>query len=205
MTKASESIKQGLQEAIAHIQNKTIAARTHLPVMHDSALGSRILKVNHAGEHGAICIYSGQIFIARLTARDMVAELREFQSHEKRHRAIFWSELQRRNQPRCRSYWLCALGGFLLGLGSGLFGRKAIAATTVAVERVVLRHLEHQLEQLRDKDDAAVIAISSIIEDERQHHDHSASHLDGGEFWARLLSPIIEASTEAVIWIGMRG
>ncbi|MFZ6818914.1 demethoxyubiquinone hydroxylase family protein [Undibacterium sp. Ji22W] len=170
----------------------------------NSSLGSRILKVNHAGEQGAICIYAGQIIAARLTARGMVAELREFQSHEKRHRAIFWSELQRRGQPRCRSYWLCALGGFVLGLSTGLFGRKAIAATTVAVERVVLRHLEHQLEQLRDKDDAAVVAISLIMEDERLHHDHSASHLQGGEFWSRLLSPVVEASTETVIWIGMR-
>ncbi|MBC3873571.1 demethoxyubiquinone hydroxylase family protein [Undibacterium flavidum] len=175
------------------------------PALHkDFPLGSRILKVNHAGEHGAICIYTGQILVARLTARDMIAELSEFKSHEEKHRAIFWAELQRRGQRRCHSYWLCALGGFVLGLGTGLFGRKAIAATTVAVERVVLRHLEHQLAQLRDKDDAAVLAISSIIEDERRHHDHSASHLHDGEFWSRLLSPVVEASTEAVIWIGMR-
>ncbi len=36
-------------------------------------LGDRIIKVDHAGEHGAICIYSGQIFMARLTARDLVS------------------------------------------------------------------------------------------------------------------------------------
>lgn len=170
----------------------------------NSSLGSRILKVNHAGEQGAICIYAGQIIAAQLTARDMIAELREFKSHEEKHRAIFWAELQRRGQRRCRSYCLCALGGFVLGLGTGLFGRKAIAATTVAVERVVLRHLEHQIEQLRDQDDTAVVAISSIIAEERQHHDHSASHLHDGEFWSRLLSPVVEASTETVIWIGMR-
>ncbi|MCV2422311.1 demethoxyubiquinone hydroxylase family protein [Paucibacter sp. DJ2R-2] len=170
----------------------------------DSELGSRILKVNHAGEHGAICIYTGQIIAARLTARDMVMELEEFKSHEKRHRYVFWSELQRRGRRRCRSYWLCALGGFVLGLATGLLGRKAIASTTVAVERVVLRHLEHQLELLRGKDEAAVLAISSIVEDERRHHDHSAEHLHGGKFWPKVLSPVIAASTEAVIWVGMR-
>jgi ubiquinone biosynthesis monooxygenase Coq7 len=173
-------------------------------MLEDLALGSRILKVNHAGEHGAICIYTGQIIAARLTARDLVAELEEFRSHEQRHRAVFWAELQRRGRRRCRSYWLCALGGWVLGLGTGLLGRKAIAATTVAVERVVLRHLEHQLELLRGKDEAAVKAIASIIDDERQHHDHSASHLQGGKFWPQVLSPVVAASTEAVIWIGMR-
>jgi 3-demethoxyubiquinol 3-hydroxylase len=165
---------------------------------------SRVLKVNHAGENGAVNIYAGQILLARLTAPGMVAELAEFKSHEEGHRAIFWAELQRRNRPRCRSYWLCGIGGFTLGLVTGLFGRRAIAATTVAVERVVLRHLEHQLEQLRGKDEAAFKAIESIVMEERQHHDQSATHIAVGQFWPRVLSPIVAASTEAVIWVGMR-
>ena len=68
------------------------------PVRADSTLGARILMVNHAGEHGAICIYTGQIIAAWITARDMVNELEEFKAHEKRHRAVFWAELQRRGQ-----------------------------------------------------------------------------------------------------------
>ena len=43
-------------------------------------LGSRFIKVDHAGEHGAVCIYSGQIFMARLTAPHLVAELTEFRA-----------------------------------------------------------------------------------------------------------------------------
>lgn len=115
----------------------------------DLVFANRVLKVNHAGEHGAVNIYAGQILVARLTAPDLVAELREFKSHEERHRATFWAELVRRNQPRCRSYHLCGLGGFVLGLVTGVLGRNAIAATTVAIERVVLRHLADQLSVLR--------------------------------------------------------
>jgi len=174
------------------------------PASDTSDYAARVLKVNHAGENGAVHIYAGQLFFARFTAPSMVDELREFKSHEERHRSIFWSELQRREQRRCRSFWLCGAGGFTLGLITGLFGRSAIAATTVAVERVVLRHLEHQLEQLRGKDEAAVSAIASILSEERQHHDRSASHVTADRFWPRLLSPIVAASTEAVIWIGMR-
>jgi ubiquinone biosynthesis monooxygenase Coq7 len=74
----------------------------------------------------------------------------------------------------------------------------------VAVERVVLRHLEHQLETLRGKDEAAIKAIESIVIEERRHHDQSASHITVGQFWPRVLSPIVSASTEAVIWVGMR-
>jgi ubiquinone biosynthesis monooxygenase Coq7 len=178
--------------------------KTASSVSEASEFASRALKVNHAGENGAVNIYAGQIFFARITAPDMVAELAEFKSHEEGHRAIFWAELQRRNRPRCRSYWLCGLGGFILGLITGLFGGRAIAATTVAVERVVLRHLEHQLELLQGKDEAAVKAIDSIVAEERLHHDQSASHIAVGQFWPRVLSPIVSASTEAVIWVGMR-
>jgi 3-demethoxyubiquinol 3-hydroxylase len=169
-----------------------------------SDLGDRIVKVNHAGEHGAISIYTGQIFMARLTARRIVPELIEFRSHEQRHRAIFGAELTRRNRPRCRSYWLCGLGGFVLGMVTGLLGTGAIAATTAAVESVVLRHLEHQLSMLQDQDPAAVSAISSIVAEERQHHDQSLGHVTAGTFWPRVLTPIVSASTEAVIWLGMR-
>lgn len=167
-------------------------------------LGDRILKVNHAGEHGAVCIYSGQIHAARLTARTMLGELSEFRSHEQRHRTIFGAELQRRRRPRCRSYWLCGFGGYVLGLFTGLLGSQAIAATTAAVESVVLRHLERQLTTLRGTDETAVCAISAIVGDERQHHDHSAGRLHAGNFWSKVLTPVVSASTESVIWLGMR-
>jgi len=169
-----------------------------------SDIGSRIIKVNHAGEHGAVNIYSGQIFMARLTARAMVSELVEFRSHEQRHRALFLAELQRRGRPRCRSYFLCGFGGYVLGLITGLLGSSAIAATTVAVERVVLRHLEQQLSVLQGTDPFAVVAISAIVSEERQHHDRSAAQVMSSRFWSKVLTPIVSASTEAVIWVGMR-
>lgn len=170
----------------------------------ESALGARILKVNHAGENGAIHIYAAQIVVARLTAPSMVAELKEFKAHEERHRAIFGAELQRRSVRRCRSYLLCGAGGWLLGAITGVFGRHAIAATTVAVERVVLSHLTEQLAALAGHDDAAIAAIRQIVEEEQHHHDQSASHLAPGQFWPRVLSPVVAASTESVIWLGMR-
>lgn len=66
-------------------------------------LARRFIKVDHAGEHGAVGIYSGQMFIARLTAPDLVAELAEFCEHERRHREVFRSQLVARGWRRCRS------------------------------------------------------------------------------------------------------
>ena len=169
-----------------------------------SDLGDRIMKVNHAGEHGAIAIYSGQIIMARFTCPDLIAALVEFRSHERRHRSIFEAELHRRGAQRCRSYWLCGIGGFALGAITGLFGRSAIAATTVAVESVVLRHLEEQIDGLGSDDPTAVAAILSIVEEERQHRDHSANDLNARKFWPKILMPVVSASTETVIWLGMK-
>ncbi|MEZ2293772.1 demethoxyubiquinone hydroxylase family protein [Variovorax sp. RCC_210] len=169
-----------------------------------SALGARILKVDHAGEEGAVNIYRAQIFMARWTAPSLVAELREFKSHEEGHRALFWTELQRRGVSRCRSYLLCGIGGWVLGCLTGLLGRHAISATTVAVERVVLAHLKEQLHTLAGRDEAAVHVISQIVEEEQLHHDQSASHVRKDHVWTKVLGPVVAASTESVIWLGMR-
>ncbi len=184
------------------LPSRVMASRVR--ALNASELGGRIIKVDHAGEHGAVNIYTGQLWVARITAPQLVGELAEFRSHEMRHREIFRLELARRGRPRCRSYWFCGAGGRLLGLITGLFGAAAIAATTVAVERVVLRHLERQVALLEETDPAAAVAIWSIIADEREHHDRSAVRARAGHFWPRLLMPIVSVATEAVIWLGMR-
>ena len=167
-------------------------------------LGDRILKVNHAGENGAVHIYGGQLVFARWTAPDLVPDLIEFRSHELRHRSLFEAELQRRARPRCRSYGLCGVGGFFLGLITGLFGRSAIAATTVAVEAVVLQHLQQQIAVLSPVDPEAVQVISANVKEEQQHHDDAAQLERAGAFWPRLLKPVVSVSTETVIWLGMK-
>jgi len=171
-----------------------------MPLSH----ADRILKVNHAGEHGAVNIYRGQRLVCFWRDEALKRELEEFREHEERHRAIFAAELARRGVRRCRSYWLCGLGGFVLGVTTGICGRASIAAVTVAVERVVLRHLEVQLKELDGVDPAAHAAVAAIIDDERTHHDHAAQEPRQGIFRPRVIRPTVSAATEFVIWTGMK-
>ena len=164
----------------------------------------RVLKVNHAGEHGAVNIYRGQRLMCFWRDAALRRDLEEFRAHEERHRAIFAAELERRGLRRCRSYWTCGAGGFLLGLLTGICGRASIAAVTVAVERVVLRHLEIQLRDLDGVDPKAHAAIAAILDDERSHHDRAAQEPRQGIFWPRVLKPTVSAATEFVIWTGMK-
>jgi ubiquinone biosynthesis monooxygenase Coq7 len=167
-------------------------------------LGDRVMKVDHAGEHGAICIYRAQLWFARWRAPDMVEELQGFLAHERRHRALFGAELARRGRKRCRSFHLCGLGGFVLGGVTGLLGRRAIAATTVVIETVVLRHMNEQVAELSASDPAAADTLRDVIADEQEHHDVSDRRLAPPGFWPRIINPVVAASTETVIWLGMR-
>jgi ubiquinone biosynthesis monooxygenase Coq7 len=178
----------------------TIAAR----LKRGETLGDRILKVDHAGEHGAVCIYRAQRLVARWRAPDMIDEIDEFLVHERNHRARFGRELSRRGIARCRSYWLCGSGGALLGLLTGLAGRSAMAATTVAIESVVLRHMHEQVAELGTSDPAATAALRDIVAEEQAHHDAGLARLSARGLWRRLIEPIVSVSTETVIWLGMR-
>lgn len=167
-------------------------------------LGDRVMKVDHAGEHGAVSIYLAQRWFARWRAPEMLPELDHFLAHERGHRARFAGELARRGQRRCRSYLWCGLGGLVLGAATGLAGRNAIAATTVAIERVVLRHMHEQVAELTAVDEAAVEVLREIIVEEQEHHDTSAAHLTTRGVWPKIINPVVGAATHIVIWLGMR-
>jgi 3-demethoxyubiquinol 3-hydroxylase len=166
-------------------------------------LANRILRVDHGGEHGAVNIYRAQALICRWRAPGLIDELKVFRAHEERHRELFGAELRVRGVQQGVGYRLCGLGGFVLGIITGTIGRSAIAATTCAIERVVLRHLREQLEYLRDIDRKAFTIVSSIVAEEQMHHDHALAELRHGGFWPMVVDPVVAAATEFVIWIGM--
>jgi 3-demethoxyubiquinol 3-hydroxylase len=164
----------------------------------------KILKVNHAGEFGAINIYRSQIFVSKLLNRDYVPLLESFMQDERRHLSIFWEEIVKRNGVKCKSFWLCGAGGWVMGLISVLLGKKGIMACTWAVESVVATHLHHQLAYLSTKNDQeAYKVVKSIIEDEENHRDIGLA--EGGTNY--LYAPfrfMISLFTESVIRFGMR-
>jgi 3-demethoxyubiquinol 3-hydroxylase len=166
-------------------------------------LANRILRVDHGGEHGAVNIYKAQAFICAWRASDLVDQLKIFRAHEERHRDLFADELRQRGVRQGIGFRLCGLGGYVLGLITGLIGRSAVAATTYAVERVVLRHLSEQLDYLRDEDRGAYAIVQSIVAEEQMHHDLASVGARRGRFWPLIMIPVVSAATEIVIWVGM--
>lgn len=164
----------------------------------------KMIKVDHAGENGAVNIYRAQKAVARFRAKSICAQLDRNQTHEEEHREIFAEFLQKNGVRRCISYHACAAGGFVLGLLTGLIGPGAVAATTYAVERVVLEHLETQLEYLNENDQEAWQCVMRIVQDERAHHDTAEAQMQKDRVLTKVLVFIVSLSTEGVIRFGMR-
>ena len=163
-----------------------------------------MIKVNHAGENGAVNIYRAQRFVALFRAPSLRGQLTVQQAHEEAHRRLFGNWLARNGVRRCVSYHLCGLGGFTLGLVTGVMGANAVAATTFAVENVVLDHLDEQISYLSAHDASACECVKAILKDEQDHHDQAEHQVDQSRAMTRSLIWIVRLCTESVIRFGMR-
>src|SRR5512139_3215068 len=115
----------------------------------DRRTTARILKVNHAGEYGAIRIYRAQAWLARRLYPDVVDFLEETLRHEVEHCSLFLNAMRERGARPCRVMSLWGNGGLVLGFLTALLGRQGIWICTAAVEAAVHRHLDDQLFYLR--------------------------------------------------------
>src|SRR5215471_1554462 len=166
---------------------------------------TRILKVNHAGEYGAIRIYRAQAWVARRIYPDVVAFLQETLAHEVRHCATFREAMTGRGARPCRVMSLWGNGGLILGFLTSLLGRQGIWICTAAVEAAVHRHLEDQLFFLRDRDRELFSIIEDIKGEELMHLDHARNRIVTVAPWARGLNALITWATDAAIWLSTWG
>jgi ubiquinone biosynthesis monooxygenase Coq7 len=164
----------------------------------------QILRVDHAGECGAIRIYRSQIAVARILHPDCVADLSRMLDHELRHFQTFDSLLKARGIRSCHALPLWMIGGALLGTFTALMGKKAIWVCTAAIENTVNEHLDHQVAVLAATDSEALAAVESIRRDEQEHEDHAVRH--GGESRGlyRVLRWLVKGATSTAIWMSTK-
>jgi ubiquinone biosynthesis monooxygenase Coq7 len=166
---------------------------------------ARIVRVNHAGELGAIRIYSAQIAVARRLYPDLLPALSEMLSHERIHCAAFFAAMPARNSRPCRVMALWSWGGWLLGFLTALMGRQAIWICTAAVEAAVHHHLDDQLHFLERRDAELCAIILSIRAEELAHLHHAQQRITSTGPGSRVLHRLITFATDAVIWLSTWG
>ena len=136
-----------------------------------------IIRVDHAGEHGATQIYRGQLSVFKKKS-PIWNKILEMAEQEEIHKSTF-DELIVKNHVKPTAlfpFWNAA--GYLLGVGTALLGEKAAMACTVAVEEVIGHHYEEQAEILKTKkiDSNLLKIVKKFREDELEHHDTGVNH-----------------------------
>ncbi|MDP8996118.1 MAG: demethoxyubiquinone hydroxylase family protein [Pseudomonadota bacterium] len=174
-------------------------------MQNDQKTIARILKVNHAGEHGAIRIYGAQLIIARRFYPDIVAELNEMRGHEIEHHKIFQDGMPSRNARPCRLLFLWAWGGWLLGFFTALLGRNMIWICTEAVEDAVHLHLKDQLIFLEKRDPDLYELIKTIQTEELSHLENAKSNQTVGNSFGRIALRCVAFITDMLIWMSTSG
>jgi 3-demethoxyubiquinol 3-hydroxylase len=157
-----------------------------------------MIRVDHAGEYGAVRIYEGQLAVLGGRDTETVAAIRHMAEQEQRHLKTFDGLInERRVRPTAlEPVWRVA--GFALGAATALMGEKAAMACTAAVEEAIDEHYASQLETL-DHDPDLKKTVADFREEEVAHRDTAIAHGAEDAPGYRLLSATIKAGCRIAI------
>ena len=131
------------------------------------------IRVDHAGERGAIKIYEGQLLALNTICKndELKKKLEEMKIHEKVHCDFFENEIRKRNIKPTKFLPLWDLLGVGLGFGSTILGKKAAMLCTASVEEVIDEHYKNQIDQIELDEKDLKEKITKFRQDESNHKD----------------------------------
>ena len=131
------------------------------------------IRVDHAGERGAVKIYEGQLLALNTLVKNenLKKVIEEMKVHEKEHCDFFENEIKKRNIQPTKFLPLWDLLGVGLGFGSTLLGKKAAMLCTASVEEVIDNHYLNQINQLDISEKDLKKKITKFRQDEIDHKD----------------------------------
>jgi ubiquinone biosynthesis monooxygenase Coq7 len=131
------------------------------------------IRVDHAGERGAIKIYEGQLLALNTFIKDddLKKKIEEMKIHEKEHCDYFENEIKKRKIEPTKFLPLWDILGVSLGFGSTILGKKAAMLCTASVEEVIDEHYSNQIKQLEGDEKKLKEKIIKFRKDELHHKD----------------------------------
>jgi ubiquinone biosynthesis monooxygenase Coq7 len=132
-----------------------------------------IIRVDHAGERGAIKIYEGQLLALKTFKQDegLKRQIEEMKEHEREHYEFFSDELKRRKIAPTKLLPLWDILGITLGFGTAMLGKKATMLCTASVEEVIGEHYKNQTYKLNEDEKLLKQKIIKFRDDELSHKD----------------------------------
>ncbi|MBL8548827.1 MAG: demethoxyubiquinone hydroxylase family protein [Hyphomonadaceae bacterium] len=179
------------------------------PFPADAARSRRLeamIRVDHAGEFGAVQIYKGQraVFEAARGKDKSAALIAEMEAGEKSHLDTFDRLVAERGVRPTLLAPVWRLAGFGLGAATALLGEKAVHACTAAVEEVIEQHYAKQAEELGEEEPAFRETIEQFRADESAHKETALKEGAEEAPGYRLLSSAIKLGCRAAIAISER-
>src|SRR5690242_13590640 len=136
-----------------------------------------MIRVDHAGEYGAVRIYEGQLAVMRTRAEsrgaaDAIAHMAE---QEQKHLKAFDKLVNERGVRPTALEPVWRVAGFALGAATALMGEKTAMACTAAVEEVIDEHYAAQAKALEDDQDLKQ-TVEEFRQEEVAHRDEAIAH-----------------------------
>ena len=131
------------------------------------------IRVDHAGERGAIKIYEGQLLALNtlVNDEDLKKTIKNMKEHEEEHCNFFEDEIKKRNIKPTKLLPLWDLLGLGFGFSSTILGKKAAMLCTASVEEVIDEHYQNQINQLKNDEKELKSKIIKFRNDELHHKD----------------------------------
>jgi ubiquinone biosynthesis monooxygenase Coq7 len=166
-----------------------------------------MIRVDHAGEYGAVRIYEGQLAVLRNRkgAERSVETIKHMAEQEQRHLKAFDKLVNERKVRPTALEPVWRVAGFALGAATAALGEKAAFACTAAVEEVIDEHYAAQIKALEDgKDPALKGQIEEFRADEAAHRETALAEGAEQAPGYKLLSETIKAGCRIAIKLSER-
>ena len=155
-----------------------------------------MIRVDHAGEYGAVRIYEGQLAVLRGRSAEIV---RHMAAQEQHHLRTFDALVNARAVRPTALEPVWRVAGFALGAATALMGEKAAMACTAAVEEVIDEHYAAQIVALGESDPALKQTVSDFRADEAAHRNTALAEGAEEAKGYKLLSTAIKAGCRVAI------
>ena len=162
-----------------------------------------IIRVDHAGERGAIKIYEGQLLALKTIKQDEVLKnkIEEMKEQEKEHLDYFEKEIQKRKIKPTYLLPLWDLMGVTLGFGTALLGKKSAMLCTASVEEVIEDHYKDQLKKLGNDEKDLKAKIEKFKGDEAHHKNTAYESGATNKGIYSIMDKVIRAGSKIAITI----
>ena len=159
------------------------------------------IRVDHAGERGAIKIYEGQLLALNTFVKDenLKKTIEKMKNHEKEHLDFFNKEIKKRNIKPTKLLPLWDLLGVGLGFGSAIIGKKATMLCTASVEEVIDEHYQNQINELDSDEKVLKEKIKKFRDDELHHIDIAYEQGANKKGLYSILDKIIKTGSKVAI------